>query len=136
MIEYTAETPFPTRDRYDLIYRYNTHRQWMIDDDGMTNNTMHKAFTYKMMWIYRKVMLINFLKSHPGRNGVPLNYVLRDNANPIARNNPNFLDDYADKTLLRGKLFTHDAAKAHSYIIPLISYNNISGQKYLSHKYN
>ena len=129
MIEYTAETPFPTRDRYDLIYRYNTHRQWMIDDDGMTNNTMHKAFTYKMMWIYRKVMLINFLKYQPVRNIVPLSYDVRDNVNPIVSNNPNVLDDYANRTPLQGRVYTRDSAKVHLYIISLISENNISEQK-------
>ena len=105
MSEDPAATPFPTRDRDDIIDRYNTHRQWMIDCEGMEKNAMHKTFTDKMRWIDWKVMLINFLKYRPRRNGVPLNYVVRDNINPIGRNNPYFFDDYADRTSLQGRVF-------------------------------
>ena len=82
-----------------------------------------------MEWINWKVMLINFLKSQPLRNGVPLNYVLHDNFNPIVRKNPNLLDDYSDITLLQGIVFTCDASKVHSYIIRLVSYNTVYEQK-------
>ena len=65
----------------------------MIDAEGMVKNAMPKTLTYKMKWIDWKVTLINLLMSQPGKNGVLLNYVVPDNFNPIARNNPNFLDD-------------------------------------------
>ena len=51
MSEDPAATPFPTRDRDDVIDRYNTHMQWMIDSEGMENNAMHKTFTDKMLLI-------------------------------------------------------------------------------------
>ena len=74
-------------------------------------------------------MLINFLKSHLGRNGVPLNYSVHDNFNPIVSNNTNLLDDYYNRTLLQGRVFTHDASKFHLYIISLISENTVDEQK-------
>ena len=109
MSEDPAATPFPTRDRYYLIEIYNTHRKGMLDAEGVLNNAMSKTFTDKMKLIYWKVTLINFLKYQPGRNEVPLNYVVHDNFKPIARNNPNFFDDYDDRNPLQGKHFTHDA---------------------------
>ena len=86
-------TPFPTRDRDDLIERYNIHRQWVIDSEGMAKKSIPDTFTDKMKWIDWKAVLIHFLKSQTGRNGVPLNYAVRDNVNPIVSNNPNFLDN-------------------------------------------
>ena len=80
----------------------------MIDAEGMAKNAMPETFTDKMNWIDWKVTLIKFLKSQPGRNGVSLNYVVRDNVNPIVRNKPNFLDGYADITLLQGRVFPRD----------------------------
>ena len=74
-----------------------------------------------MKWIYWKVTLINFLKYHPGSNGVPLNNVVRDNFNQILRNKPNFLDDYANMNPLQVRVFAHYEDKVHLYIISLIS---------------
>ena len=108
----------------------------MIDAEGMAKNTMPKTFADKMKWFEQKVTLINFLNSQTRRNGVPLNYVLCGNFNPIKRNNPNFLDDYTDRTPVQGEVFIHDAAKVHSYIIRLISYNTVAEQKILPHQDN
>ena len=79
---------------------------------------------------------INFLGYHTISIGVLLNYFVRDNANPIERNNPNFLDDYSNRTPLQGKVFTHDAAKVHSFIIYLISENTVAEQKFFPNNYN
>ena len=136
MSEYPEANQFPTGDRDDIIERYNTHRQWMIYSEGMLNNATTNTFTDKMKWINWKITLIKFLKYQPRRNGFPLNYVIQNNFNPIIRNNPNFLDDYADRTQLQGRVFTHDAAKVHSYIISLISENNVAEQKVFPYKDN
>ena len=101
----------------------------MIGAKGVVKSDMTKTFTDKMKWIEWKVMLINFLKYQPVRNIVPLNYDVRDNVNPIVSNNPNVLDDYANRTPLQGRVYTRDSAKVHLYIISLISENNISEQK-------
>ena len=89
-----------------------------------------------MKWINWKVALINFLESHPGRNGFSINYVVCDNINPIVRNNPNLLADYSDRTPLQGRVFTHDSAKFHLYIIFLVSENTVAEQKVLPYKNN
>ena len=110
--------------------------KWMIYAKGMAKNNMHKVFTDKMKWIGWKVTLIYFLKYHPGINGVPLKYFVHDNVKPTARYNPNLLDDYADRTLLQGRVFTHDAATVYLYTIRLISENTVDEQKVLLHKDN
>ena len=62
----------------------------------MANKSFLKNFTESMEWMEWKAKLINFLKSKPVRNGVPLNYVIRENVAAIVRTNGNFLDDYVD----------------------------------------
>ena len=69
----------------------------------MANNSMTKNFTEKMEWMDWKSTLINFLKSQPGRNGVPLNYVIRYNVAAIIQTNTNFIDCYVDRTPLTEK---------------------------------
>ena len=100
MSKYPTANPFPNGDRCDLIERYNTHSYYIIDVVGMVKNSMPKTFNDKMNWVDWKFALINFLKSQPGRNLFTLNYVVHDNVNPIARNNPNLLDDYSNITTL------------------------------------
>ena len=85
-----------------------------------------KTFTEKMKWSDWKVTLLNFLKSQPGRNGVPLSYNLA-----VQNTYANFLDKYAAKASLQGRAFDHNASKVHSYIIHFISENNVAEQKVL-----
>ena len=136
MSEDQEANPFSTGDMDDLIERYNTHSKWMLDSDGMVKKAMPKTFTDKMKWIDWKVTTINFLKSHNRRNWVPLNYFIRDNVNPIASNNPKLWDDYTDRALLEGKVFTHVAAKVHLYIIRLVLEKTVAEQKCLPHMDN
>ena len=79
-----------------------------------------------------KATLINFLT--PGRNGMPLNYVIRDNVAAIDRTKTNFLGGYVNKTSLTGWVFNADAPKVHFYIGQLISENSVSEHKLLHHK--
>ena len=81
-----------------------------------------------------KSTLINFLKSQPGRNGVPLDYVVHDDVNPGAGTMVSFLQDYSNRALLQGNAFNHDAAKVHSFILCFISENNVPEQKILPYK--
>ena len=74
-----------------------------------------------------KATLINSIKSQPGRNGVPLNYIIRDNVAAIVRTNTNFLDDYVYRTPLSGRVSSANASKVYLYIILLISENAFSG---------
>ena len=70
----------------------------MIDVKGMSKNAMPETFTDKMKWIYWKVKLIHFLKYQTSIHVFHINYAVHNNSNPILRNNPNCLYDYADRT--------------------------------------
>ena len=100
----------------------------------MAKNSMPKNFTEKMDWMDWKATLIDILNYQPGRNGVPLNYVIRENFAAIVRTNTKFLDSYVDRTPLTGRVFNSNASKIHSYILRLISENAVSKHKILTHK--
>ena len=95
---------------------------------------MPKNSTENMEWMELKATLINFLKFQPGRNGVPLNYVTRDNVAAIVRTNTIFLDDCIDRTPLTGKNFNANASEVHSYIAQFISEIKVAKQKLIRHK--
>ena len=121
-------------ERDEHIGRFNTHKKWLEDAVNMANKSMPNNFTENMERMEWKAKLINFLKSQPGRNGVPLNYVIRDNVFAIVRTNMNFLGDYVDRTPLTGFCLNANASKVHSYIAQLISENIVSEQNLVPHK--
>ena len=94
-----------------------------------------KNFTEKMKWMDWKAKLIIFLKSQPGRNSVPLNYVITYNVAVIVQTNTNFLGGCVYSTPLTGRVFNADASKVHFYIARLIYENSVSELKILPHKY-
>ena len=49
--EYPAVNPFTNGDRVDLIDRYNTHMQWIVDTKVMAKKDMPKTSTHNMKWI-------------------------------------------------------------------------------------
>lgn len=129
-----AAVVFPVQDRHSLIDRYNTHKQWKNDAKNMLETAIPKSFTEKMKWIDWKVTLIGFLRTQPGRNGVPLSYIIRDNDAPINRVNADFLDDYVDTAPLQGTAFIMDKLKVHTLIVRLINEHSVAEQKILPHK--
>ena len=121
MDEDTAAVNFKVSDRNDLIELYNIHKQWTDDASTMAKNFMPNIFTEKMEWMDWKATLVNFLKSQPGRNGSPLNYVVRNNQGTVIRNNSNLLDDYSDRATLTGRAFSSNTSRVNSYLVLLIS---------------
>ena len=109
-------TLFTLADTDDLIERFNNHKHLLEDSVSMVNKYMPKNFTENREFMDWKATLINILKSQPGRNSNPLNYVIRDKVSAIILTNTNFIDDYVDRTPLTGKVFNADVSKVHLYI--------------------
>ena len=127
--------PFPVNNRTDLLKRYHTHKQWVKDAKNMLKTALPKCFTEKMKWMDWKTTFIGFLRTQPGRNGVPLSYVICDNTNPITnRTNADFLDDYVDQAPLTGTAFIMDRLKVHMLIVRFISEHTVAEQKILPFK--
>ena len=74
---------------------------------------MPNNFTENIECMDWKATLMNFLRYQPGRNGVSLKYVIRNNVAVIVQTNTNFLDDYVDRTPLTGQVFNDNVTKVH-----------------------
>ena len=126
-----ADSPFPINDAADLIRRSKTHHLWVSKASDKAKNARPKQFTEEVKWEDWRDSFSAFLRSQPGRNGVPLSYVIRENAGPIYRVNTQFLDDYVDQAPLDGEAYAADAEEVHSYIINFITENKTAENKIL-----
>ena len=126
-----TDEPFPVGDAVDLIQRYNTHKLWVGKASDKAKTSKPKQFTDQVKWIDWKDSFINFLRTQPGRNGIPLSYIVPDDEVPILRNNVQFLDNYVDQSLHEGPAFAADAEEVHSYIIGFITENSNAENKLL-----
>ena len=55
-----------------------------------------------------------FICTQPGRNGVLLKYVIRDDQNPIIQANVEFLDNYVDQAPLNGDTYASGDNEVHT----------------------
>ena len=101
--------------------------------DEKTKTAKPKQFSSKVKWEDWRDSLINFLHTQKGRNGVPLNYVIRESETAIIRDNIEFLDDYVDRAPLVGEAFASDANEVHTYIVNFITENETAENKILPH---
>ena len=127
-------SPFPVGDRTILVKRYHTHKQWVKDSKNMLETALPKNFTDKMKWQDWKNTFLSFLRTQPGRFGVPLSYICRDNENPLVRVNADFLDDYVDQAPLNGDGYIMDNLKVHTLLRRLVTDHTVAEQKLLATK--
>ena len=69
----------------------------------------------------------------PGRDGVPLSYVVRENDSPDPTPHVDFLDDYVVMAPLTGETFSVDAKEVHTYLVKFIMRNNVAESKIQSY---
>ena len=129
--ENPADTPFPVAEVSAILRRYHTHKNWLDKAKEKATTTMPKVFKTDTKWLDFRDSLRNFLRTQPGRNGVPLSSVIREAENPVIRDNVEFIDDYIDRATLEGEAFAADAAEVHGYIVNLIAGNATAENKIL-----
>ena len=112
-----------------LLRKAQTHDRWESRASDMAKTAKPKQFTGQIKWLDWRDSFINFLRSQPGRNGVPLSYVIRPNIAPLIRVNTQFLDDYVDQAPLTGEVFALDASDVHTYIVSFITENTTAENK-------
>ena len=124
--------PYPVAEAANLIRRYKTHLAFTKKSKTMAESAKPDKFTKDSKWSDWVVTLHNYLRCIPGRDGIPLNYVIRDNQDAIHGNHVDFLDDYVDAARLEGEAFTIDAADVHTIIANLISGNEDAETKIIA----
>ena len=92
----------------------------MKQSKDVTDTLKPKMLKGEVKWIDWKPTLVNFLYQIPGRDGVPLAYIVRDNDLPDPSPQANFIDMYVSNAPLLGEAYQLDAARVANIIQSLI----------------
>lgn len=111
---------FPVAETGNLIRRYKTHAKYLKDSSTMSDAAKPKDFSANIKWSDWKPTLINYLRLIPGRDGVPLSYVVRENAVPDQSPKTDFLAEYIAAAPLVGDAYPIDTAQVAVIITSLI----------------
>ncbi len=124
-----SSMPFPVENTQTLIRRYKTHAQFVKSSKEMMDQAKPVLFSSTTKWSDWQVTFANYLRLIPGRDGVPLNYVIRDNEQPDPTPHANFIDDYVSMAPLNGEAYVTDTATVHTLISKFIAGNELAESK-------
>ena len=131
-----VNSPFPVVRAAALIRRQKTHSMFIQGSKTLSEASKPKTFTNQTKWQDWVPTFLNYLRTIPGRDGVPLKYVCREQDCPDPRPNADFLDDYVVMAPLTGEAYTINAATVHTFIVNFISGNETAESKIQAHEEN
>lgn len=126
--------PFPVALAANLIRRRKTHEQFVTNAKTISEAAKPEKFTNETKWEDWSITFLGYLRSLPGRDGVPLKYVCRNNPNPDPTPHQDFLDNYVSMAPLAGKAFTIDAVTVHTLLLNFITGNTVAESKVQAHQ--
>ena len=122
-------TPFPVDQVGDLIRRYKTHEKFQTDSKTLAEAAKPEKFSEGMKWDDWKPTFLNYIRSIPGRDGVPLKYVCRTNDEADMITNEDFLDDYIARAPFEGDSYVIDSVQVHTFLANFVSGNDTAEAK-------
>jgi hypothetical protein len=125
-------TIFPIVDTVALIRRHKSHLAFCEKSKRLSETAKPQMFTESIKWTDWIPVFTNFLKSLPGRHGVPLTYVIRDNDDAMVIPSADMFDDYMNRAPLTGEALNADASEVHTYIVNFIAGNETAESKILA----
>ena len=118
-----ANAVFPVNETTELLKRAATHKKFTEKGKTLADAAKPEKFTKEMIWEDWANTFTNYLRAFPGRDGVPLQYVIRKDDAPDPSPNEDFLDDYIFNAPLTGGSFLIDSSEVHTHLINLIAQN-------------
>ncbi|CAJ1948024.1 unnamed protein product [Cylindrotheca closterium] len=103
-----AQHPFPAGDTSTLLQRLNFHQKYVKDSKTLIDNTVPPKWSKEQQWKQWVKLLRDHLRAYIGVNGIPLVYVVRENAAQDPTPQDDFLDEYINMALLVGTAFIVD----------------------------
>ena len=125
-------TEFPIAETANLIRRHKSHLAFCEKSKRVSDTAKPPKLEETTKWSDWCPVFINFLKSIPGRYGVPLSYIVRDNDDAIIVPNTDILEDYVNRAPLTGEAFNADASEVHTYIVNFTAGNETAESKLLA----
>ena len=106
-----------------ILRKAETHKLYV--ENSASHAVKPRDFTKEIKWADWAPSFENYLRAIPGRIGVPLSYVIRedDSPDPNLTLNEDFLDDYILNAPLSGADYMTDRRAVHTKLVALISTN-------------
>ncbi|KAI2502013.1 Reverse transcriptase (RNA-dependent DNA polymerase) [Fragilaria crotonensis] len=125
-----TESPFPIELVGDLIRRYRTHEKFLNDSKTLSEAAKPEKFKEATKWEDWKPTFLNYLRSIPGRDGIPLKYVCREKDEADRETaNEDFLDDYVASAPLAGNAYAIDTVQVHTFLLNFVTGNDTAEAK-------
>ncbi|KAI2507357.1 hypothetical protein MHU86_7077 [Fragilaria crotonensis] len=124
-------SPFPIIELVgDLIRRYRTHEKFLNDSKTLSEAAKPEKFKEATKWEDWKPTFLNYLRSIPGRDGIPLKYVCREKDEADRETaNEDFLDDYVASAPLAGNAYAIDTVQVHTFLLNFVTGNDTAEAK-------
>ncbi|CAJ1955077.1 unnamed protein product [Cylindrotheca closterium] len=106
-----STTPFPVVDAAKLLRRMKTHEQYVYGSKLMSQQALPQDFTNDVQWEDWCPTFENYLRTIPGRDGVPLSYIVRMNDAGTLTLHEDFLETYVNMAPHVGEAYVMDNAK-------------------------
>ena len=126
---------FNSQDTQVLMRRYKTHKQFIDKSSNVSEAAKSSKFTINMKWNDWAPTFTNYLRTIPGRDGFPLNYIIRE----LVQSDPTLCEDFIDKYVLmapidRGEAYQIDAAEVHTLLVKFITGNETAEMRIQAHE--
>ena len=106
--------PFPDTHTAELLRQAKIHQLFISKSDTISKAAKPVRITKQVKWEDWVPTFINYVRAIPGRDGVPLKYIIRENNLPDLTPNKEFFDDFVNNATLMGEAFTIDAVEVHT----------------------
>ena len=126
---------FNSTDTLTLMRRYKTHKQFIDKSSDLSDAAKPTKFTTNTKWADWCPTFVNYLRTIPGRDGVPLSYVIRDSVEPDPTPQEDFMDEYVLMAPVdRGEAYGIDSAEVHTLLVKFIMGNETAEMKIKIHE--
>jgi hypothetical protein len=125
---------FPVAEVPNLLRRYKTHEQYKKKATTLLDAAKPAKFTSETKWADWAPSFMNYLRTIPGRDGVPLKYACRDSEMSDRTPNTDFIDDYVHMAPLEGEMYAIDSADVHTYVVNFVAGNETAETKVQSYR--
>ena len=119
-----SEMKFPLEGMMEIKERARAHKAYLKRYETVSSAAKPQRFTKDMKWEDWAPSFVNYLRCIPSIDGVPLNYITRDQDDTDQSPKTEFLEAYIASTAISGSSFTSDADQVHIYLMNMIAQND------------
>ena len=129
--------PFPVAQSNAIIEKGKELKRYKDRAKTITDAAKPTTFNSKSDWLDWSETFRNFLRHIPGRNDIPLIYVLRENIAHAVAEDPtkDVIDNLIEMAPLEGEVYKTNAAEVHTYLVKFIEGNVTAEAKIRSHQH-